>query len=207
MQITVFGASGKVGRLVTAELLGRGHDVRAFVHSQTNLPDDQKLTVLQGDIRDQAAVTSAVSGSQAVLCALGSWGTKSKDIVSSGMRTIIPGMSQAGIERIVSLTGADARDVADRPSAMQSLTHSAIGLFAPSILHDGEEHIRLLRGSDLDWTVLRSPVMTNGGNLYKLSLGQPKPWQTIPRRAVAKAMADQLDGPSYSQAAPYIHKA
>lgn len=207
MRITVFGASGKVGRLVVAEALRRGHHVRAFVHSQTDLDDDPDLSVFQGDVHDQAAVTDAVNGSQAVISTLGSWGTASKDIVSSGMRCIIPAMQQTGIERIVSLTGTDARDAGDRPNILQHLTHSLARIAAGRILHDGEEHIRLLRQSGLDWTVLRSPVMTSGGNLYKLSLVAPKPWHTVPRRAVAKAIVDQLDGPGYSQRSPYLHRA
>ncbi len=124
-QITVFGASGKVGRLVVAELLGRGHNVVAFVHSQKLTEKDfvrdsvhdakatKNIRIVQGDIYNAVQVAAALSGSQAVISVLGSWGTKRKDILCSAMRAIIPAMEQQHIQRIVSLTGHDARTEGD----------------------------------------------------------------------------------------------
>lgn len=206
MVIAIFGASGRVGRLVVTEALARGHSVRAFVHHTDNLPDHPKLVTIQGDIHNRQAVTEAVHGSQAVVSALGSWHTPSKDIVATAMRSIIPAMEAGGIDRIISLTGTAAYDISDKPTLLRGCSHLLTRLIANRILADGEEHIKLLRASQLDWTVLRAPAMTNKAQIfYKLSL-QPVPiWQTIPRRAVAKAMLDQLDGAGYTAAAPFIH--
>lgn len=207
MVITVFGASGRVGRLVTAEALARGYSVKGFVHSHNNLDNHPNLAVISGDIHDSHAVTTAVQGSQAVICSLGSWGAASKDIVSTGTRHIIPAMQSCGVERIVSLTGADAFEAGERPTMLRRFSHSFARLIAGKILTDGEEHIRLLESSELDWTVLRAPVMTNGDSIfYKLSLKPLSHWHTIPRKAVAKAMVDQIDGSSYSKAAPFLHR-
>ena len=37
MHITVFGATGKVGRLVVDQLLARGHTVTAYVRDRTKV--------------------------------------------------------------------------------------------------------------------------------------------------------------------------
>jgi putative NADH-flavin reductase len=206
MVITIFGASGKVGSLVVAEALSRGHQVRAFIHHSNALPDHPNLSIEHGDIHDKEAVEQAIVGSQAVVSALGSWGTPTKDILTVATGNIIPAMHSAGIERIVSLTGSDAHDVHDNPSLSRKLTHALIGLVGRKILNDGEQHIRLLRASELDWTVLRSPIMSNGARIfYKLSLRPVVAWPPIPRRAVAKAILDQLDGAGYRKEAPFIH--
>jgi putative NADH-flavin reductase len=206
MVIVIFCASGKVGRLAVAEALARGHVVRGFVHHNPSFDPHPNLHIIRGDIHDKKAVDAAVQDGDVVICTLGSWGTKTKDIVSAGTRHIIPAMERHGIERIVSLTGAGARDNADRPTLLRRLEHVSASIIARRILADGEEHIRLLRASQLEWTVLRSPIMTSNPRIfYKLSLQPPKPWQTIPRRAVAKALLDQLDGPAYARAAPFIH--
>jgi putative NADH-flavin reductase len=205
MLIVIFGASGKVGRLAVAEALARGHRVRAFVHRHSNLPANPALVTVRGDIANPEEVLAAIQGCEAVISTLGSWGTASKDIVATGVRHCLPAMKQAGIDRIITLTGAEARDATDKPKMFQRLTHILAKLAAGKILADGEEHIRLLRGSGLDWTALRSPVMTGSPRIfYKLSLSPPNPWETIPRRAVAKAILDQLDGPAYSKTAPFI---
>jgi putative NADH-flavin reductase len=207
MIITVFGASGRVGRLVVAEAIARGHTVKAFVHRTNVLGDNPHLTIVQGSVHDRRAVAAAVYGSQGVISTLGSWGSPRKDIVSTGMRSIIPAMESAGIERIVSITGSDAYDSTDELTLRRRCSHLFARIAAGKILADGEKHIKLLRTSSLDWTVLRSPAMTNGARIfYKLSLQPVASWQPIPRKAVAKALLDQLDGPGYSAAAPFLHR-
>ena len=87
------------------------------------------------------------------------------------------------------------------------LSHVAFGLIAGKVLRDGEEHIRLLQDSDLDWTVLRSPVMNEVGGLgYGLSDQQPAPWNSIHRQAVARAMVEQIEQSNHYRSAPYLHR-
>ncbi len=207
MIVVVFGASGKVGRLVVAEALRREHSVRAVFHkTKPDLDDDNNLDLIQVDRADAEAVTKVIIGAEAVISTLGSWGTASKDIVSVAAKHYIPAMETQGITRIISLTGAEAYDITDKLTPLRRITRTAARLVAHKILFDGEEHIRLLRASKLDWTVLRSPVMTSRPRTdYKLSLTAPKPWNVISRRAVANALLDQLDGPAYSRAAPFIY--
>lgn len=205
MRITVFGASGKVGRLVVARALERHHQVTAFVHSHSPFEPHPQLTIIQGDVHDAAAVRKALTQSEAVISTLGSWHTPSKDIVSSAMRAIIPVLQAGPHKRIVSLTGGGAYAPGDRKTLVYRLGHALFSVVAGKIIRDGEEHIRLLAASSLDWTVLRAPVMTNQHlSSYTLSLRAPAPWQLIPRKAVARALLDQVEGPAYNQRAPYI---
>jgi putative NADH-flavin reductase len=106
MKITVFGANGNVGRLVVENALHQGHEVIAFIHGDNPFKASDKLSVIKGDIYNQKDVEKALNGSQAVISTLGSWGTPNKNILSAGMKNIIPKMQDAGINRIISLTGA-----------------------------------------------------------------------------------------------------
>ncbi len=205
MQLTVFGASGKVGRQVVALALQQGYQVVAFVHSQDPFAADDKLKVVKGDIHDRAAVAAALAGSGAAISALGSWGTKQKDILASGMRAIIPAMEQIGVTRLVTLTGAGAYWSGDQPSVLDKLSHGVMRAAAPKILRDGEEHLRLLEASKLEWTCLRSPVMRGGNTRYRLDLRPPPLWAAIPRPAVAQALVNQLKNHDYVRSAPFIH--
>ena len=208
MQITIFGASGKVGSLVVEEALRRGHTVIAFTHSRDLFVPSNKMGVIKGDIHRAEDVQKALKSSDAVISTLGSWHSKSKDILSSAMKTIIPAMEAAGITRIVTLTGAGAFDEKDNPPAGQKIAHAVLGSFAGKILQDGEQHMRLLRASNLDWTVIRSPVMSSfGGEHYKLSSKLPKLFDLVPRKAVATALLDQLQSPEHVRDAPVIYRA
>jgi putative NADH-flavin reductase len=207
MRITIFGASGKVGRLVVRSALDAGHDVTAFVHHDPKFAEHIRLKVMRGDIHDSTDVAKAVKGANIVISALGSWGTRSKDIVSSGMANIIPAMEAGGAARIISLTGADARAEGDRLGLIHRFTHVAIKVTPPrKILADGERHIWLLERSGLDWTVIRSPIMNEKGDAkaFSLSADRPAPWATINRRSVALAMLNLIDDNSHSRQAPFI---
>lgn len=206
-QITVFGANGHVGRLVVAELVNRGYEVVAFVHNQSNFVETSRLRVFEGDIYNSQDVKLALEGSTAVISALGSWGAPMKNILTVGMKYIIPAMKSHGIMTIISLTGADARAKGDELGLIHRLTRPILAVVMGKIMADAEQHIQLLEKSDRDWTVIRSPIM-NGRNprhdRYKLDVRRPFPWQTVPYRLVALSMVNSLQDRTWNKEAPFI---
>jgi putative NADH-flavin reductase len=206
-QVTIFGANGNVGGELVAEAMRRGYRVVAFVHSSTTLTAGSQLTIVHGDIYHASDVGAALHGSDIVLSALGSWGTPNKDILTVGMRHIIDGMTRLGIDRIISLTGAEARATGDELGAIHRLTHLVLQLAAGKVLADGERHIALLEQSALDWTVVRSPVMSSklpDEGTYSLSLRRPLPWQKVSRQFVVQAMIDAVHDRTWKRRSPYI---
>lgn len=205
-KIVVFGAGGQVGSLLVEYALADGHAVTAFVHRHHHLPDHPSLTIIQGDVYNTGDVTRAIDGANVVMSALSSWGTKKKDVLSAAMKSIIPAMQQRGVKRIISLTGAEARAAGDHLGIIHRFAHFGIGIVGGPVLRDGERHIQLLEQSNLDWVVVRSPIMrTSTSQGYALSLDRPLPWALINRPAVARAMVDQLTDDSHLRQAPFIH--
>ncbi len=207
MNIVVFGASGKIGRRVVNLLLQKDYNVKAFVHNHNPLNEDKNLTVFKGNIYSVQDVDNVIKGSDLIISTLGSWNTKNKDVLTSGMEIIIPAMKKNKITRIISLTGADAKSSNDKYSFISSFSHVFFSMIAKKILIDGERHISLLEKSDLDYTVIRSPVMKNGKTkTYRLSSQYCKPWESITRTSVAEAIVDQVTDNNYLKNCPYIHK-
>ncbi len=207
MNVVVFGASGKVGQKVVAELLVRGNIVTAFVFGSSPFLDHINLKVIQGNVKNYDNVLQALKGSDVVISTLGSWGTKTKDILSAGMKNIIPAMEAENIKRIISLTGADAHASGDKVGIVNYLSRTLFGFIAGKVLKDGELHIHMLEDSNLEWTVLRSPVMNEKGHKkYLLSNKLPKPWATINRDAVATAMVDLIATKKWIQKTPIISR-
>jgi putative NADH-flavin reductase len=207
MKVVVFGASGKVGSIVVEMLLKKDHQVWAFVHSSNPFKDDPNLKILKGDIYNTKDVEQAIKGVEVVISTLGSWGTKRKDVVSTGIKNIIEGMNDHKVKRLISLTGSDALAPGDSKTLASRLTHLMISLSpASKILSDGEKHIELLAASNLDWTTLRSPVMNAKGNIsgYELTDKRPLPIATINRSSVAAAVVNLVEDKKYLSRAPYI---
>lgn len=204
--LVVFGANGRVGRLIVEYALADGHYITAFVHRKHDLPDSPLINIVQGDIYNIADVEKALRGADAVVSALGSWGTPKKDVLAAAMTNIIPIMQKLHINKIVSLTGADARARGDTLGLLHRMSHVFFSLIAGKVLRDGERHIRLLEASNLDWVVIRSPVMRPVKSItYTLNDIRPMPWASVQRSAVARAMLTEAVRPSRSQGAPFIH--
>lgn len=206
MKIVVFGASGRVGRLVIEKLLERDYEVVAFVHRTNNFVAHPKLTVFQGDIHNKDDVAKALTSCDVVMSTLGSWGTPTKDIVSTAIQNIIPAMKETGLSRIITLTGTAVRASTDIMKPIDKLLYRIFGLIAPKIQKDGEAHVILLEASNLEWTILRSPAMRSRGKFGspKLSLSAPSPFATAHRQDVASALIDQIDDSSFVSKAPFI---
>ncbi|MDB5186871.1 MAG: NmrA family protein [Candidatus Saccharibacteria bacterium] len=204
-QVTVFGANGKVGSLVVAELLARQYSVIAFVRGSNPFPVNPHLKVVQGDIYDEESVAAALVGSSIVVSTLGSWGTPKKDVLTAGMMHIIAAMKAQQITRIVSLTGAESRASGDQLGVIHRLMHLGLYIVAAKVLADGEKHIKLLQQSNLDWMVIRSPIMTSLPiATYRLGDKRPLPLQLVSRRSVVLAIADTVSNGVFSKQAPFI---
>lgn len=106
MDVTVFGANGRVGTLVVRRALDRGHRVRAFVHSNDPFDPHEHLSVTAGDVADADAVDAAVKGAVAVISTLGAFRRGTGPVLAPGLRTITQAMREHGSPRLVTLTGA-----------------------------------------------------------------------------------------------------
>ena len=207
MQITVYGASGKVGQRLVAELLTAGHSVVAFVHHQNPFSEQAMVKVVSGSVDDFLAVAKAAASSQVLISTLGSWGTPAKTVVSTGTAAMIAAAAEHRITRVITLTGASAFGAHDRPTVLDQLSHSLLRLIAPKILRDGEVHLRLLEASSLEWTCLRSPAMLGfGRSNYRLVNRLPSVIATIPRQAVVQALVDQVSDSTRYQQAPVVSR-
>jgi len=207
MYIVVFGASGKIGQLLIPLLIKDGHIVTAFVHSTVPFAEDAHLKIIKGDIHDEADIVQALKGQELVMSTLGSWHTKSKDILSSAVELIVPLMQKNGQKRIITLTGSGARVTGDNTSLFESISHYAITLIAGKIIRDAEDHNTLLEQSSLDYVIVRSPVMNDRSTeTYKLNDTAPGALETTSRSSVVAALRDLVSSSQFNRSAPYIHQ-
>jgi putative NADH-flavin reductase len=207
MQITILGAGGRVGQLVTEISLARGYEVVALVHSHSPYVEHAGLTVVKGDIYERSTIDHVIRGSQAVISTLGSWHTPQQNVLEQAMLALIPEMQSQGIRRLITVTGSAALLERDHARWYQKIDHLFLKIIAPKVLRDGEAHLRLLSASNLDWTSIRSPVMTKQtATQYRLRATLPTGMKFISMRAVATALVDQIYQTTFFHQAPIIDK-
>ncbi len=158
MQLTVFGATGMVGKQIVKQALGIGHQVKAFGRNIESLIDtdvsNEKLTAIKGSVFDKDSVYNAVKGSDAVLSALGGSFDGTDKTRSLGIKNIIEQMNKAGRKRIVALGGMAILNAPDGGLLIDKPDYPEI--YKPV----GKEHLQAylyLKESLLDWTIVGAP--------------------------------------------------
>ncbi len=189
-------------------LLAEGYDVFAAAYKHDIFQGTPHLYVKQLDIHDTQAVAKVIDGTDAVVSCLSNWGSEAGDVLTAAMKAIVPAMDKHGVRRIVSLTGNAAFTPDDEPTFVQKANRVMLQKLAPNVLADGEEHMAVLRASDVDWTIIRSPVMNNlGSEKYKLSAKLSGGAATINRQSVARAIVEQLHDGTWLRQTPTIWRA
>ncbi len=197
MNVLVIGATGRTGRLLAQSALERGHEVTALVRAPERLgPLASRLQVVQGDVLDGGAVSDAVDGREAVLVALGT-ARRHKDpaVNALGTLNVIRSMQRYGVRRLVVLSATGTRPGRDPE---QSWLHERVvkPLFDGAAYDDLRRMETSVRQSELDWTIVRVPALTDGPARggYRVGPGFSLPdGRRITRADVAAFMLDELE--------------
>lgn len=207
MKLAIFGASGRTGRQLVRQALERGHAVRAFVRTPSKLDlKHAQLEIVRGDVQDADAVGRAVEGVDAVLSALGPTSNKPEPQVTRGTRHIATAMGLHGVRRLIITAGAGVGDPDDRPNVMNRLLERALKLMARHVYEDMLGAAQVVRDSDLDWTIVRLPRLTDDPPAPRVRadyLGGDVGIR-IGRADAAAFMLDQLETDRWLQRAPVI---
>lgn len=172
MKIVVFGATGGAGSEIVAQALAAGHQVTAFVRNPAKLSlQHPNLSLFQGDVMDAAAVEQAIAGQEAVISALGPARPPVAGMMETAARNIVAAMDKHGVRRLISTTGAGVRDPQDQPKLFDQVMMGLLRLLAKDVLADSAANAAVLRGSNLDWTIVRFPRLTNGPQTGKYRAG------------------------------------
>lgn len=200
MKVAIIGASGFVGSAILAEALQRGHIVTAIVrHPEKISVQHANLTVKQADVANAATVAAAVAGNEAVISA---FNAPDKDTYVKAIHAITDGIRQAGIKRIIAVSGAGSLEIAP---GLQLLDTPEF----PAQWKDGANATRqafyvLREQNDLDWTAF-SPAaeIFPGERTGKFRLGKDqlvtdeKGNSKISTQDYAIALIDELEKPQH----------
>jgi putative NADH-flavin reductase len=183
VRIVVFGAAGGTGRLVVGQGLARGLEVVAFARNARALAELAPTSIVEGDARGDEAVKEALEGADAAISVLAiPSGDEDTTRLSDATRTIARRMAMTGPGRLV--VTANTTIFHDRE------VHDPYRVVAAEHRRD----LAMLRGSDLRWTVLATPLLTDdpGVGEYASVIEGPPPGKSIPRSDFATASLDGL---------------
>jgi len=158
MKIALFGATGRVGGEVLKKALTEGHEVTVLVRSPEKLEVHDLLTIIQGDVFDETAITKAIAGANLVFSALG---TDKTTTLTEAVPNIIKSMKETGIRRIVTIGTAG---ILQSRIEREKLRYEA-GDSNRRLTFAAQEHHKvyeLLQKSALDWTIVCPTYLPDG---------------------------------------------
>jgi len=211
MKLTIFAATGGIGRQLLEQAIAAGHDVTAVVRSPEKLSGGA-VRVVHADLAapEPAALESAVNGSDAVLSGLGPRSNADAGIAARGTAAIVAAMQASHVRRIVVVSAAPVGTVPSpgrpRPPRhdpgdgffMRHLFSHVAGALFGKVYTDLAQMEDVLRDSGLDWTVVRPPRLSSkpGTGRYRTAYGQNgRGGWIVPRADVAQLMLRAVGQP------------
>lgn len=163
MNIAILGATGRVGRELTALALQDRHRVTALVRDPDKMTVTsgrlgERLILVKGNALNKEDIARVLHGQDVVLSALSTDGATT---LSAAMPLIIDAMHKEGIKRIVTIGTAGILQSRIQPHLLRYESAES----RRKLTRATEEHHKaydLLRQSGLDWTIVCPTYLPDG---------------------------------------------
>jgi len=151
--------TGATGKQLIEQALAAGNQVVAFARNPSRISaSHERLTIVQGELTDTAAIVRAVSGADAAISVLGP--RAGEDIhsrpLTQGMQNILAAMQKTNVRRLIISSTPSAGDPNDLPHSR----FKALVAIVKSAMRPAYEEIvnvaRIVRDSDTDLLPSRS---------------------------------------------------
>lgn len=208
-KVTIFGGTGATGQLVIQKALSAGYSVNAYARTPSKISiQHPNLSIAEGDLTDIDKIEASVTGADAVISLLGPSGKSKGLVISSGIKNIINAMQKVGVKRLIATATPSYKDGNDKFQF-----GFAFGIFMVKVLlkdtyQDIVETGEQISKSQLDWTIVRLPMLSNSSSRSKLNIGYTGDGKvklfSLTRTDLADFLIQQLDDKTYLRQAPVI---
>jgi putative NADH-flavin reductase len=207
MKLLILGATGGTGRAIVRLASNRRHEVTILARSAKKARDLGASRIVVGDALDPAAVAQALKGAEAVISALGTPVSPFREVtlLSEASRILVGEMQQQGVGRLIAITGMGAGDTAGHGGFLFDRVFKPLML--RKVYADKDRQEAIIRGSGLDWTIIRPAVLNDKparGSVRALTDLSDFQGGSISWEDVATFILDELDSGRWRNKAPLI---
>jgi putative NADH-flavin reductase len=177
MKIALIGATGFVGSAVLNEALNRGHEVTAIARNTGKITiQGEKLTALQADAEDTAALAEILKGHDAVISAHNAGWTNPNyyDDFIKASASIEHAVKLSGVKRLLVVGGAGSLEIAPGVQLVDTPEFPAEYKVAAGAARD---YLNLIKKeNNIDWTFISPAINLHPGKrtgVFRLGTDQP----------------------------------
>ena len=208
IKVALIGATGKAGKYLLQQLISEGYSVRVLIRDQERFQITHSAIdkIVVGDVSQSECIESLIDGCTAVVSALGlGFPPSQPTIFSLATKNIIKAMSQAAIRRYILITGLNVDTRADKKGPVTKSATEWMYTNYPKTTRDKQREYELLLESDLDWTLVRLPLIQETKIINKIKVSTSDcPGASISATSLAVFVTEQLNSTAYIKRSPFI---
>jgi putative NADH-flavin reductase len=210
MNISIFGATGATGKLLTDRCLAAGNTVKVLARDPRSFHFAGYVETIQGDAKDPNAVRETIQGADIVLSALGARSLRKEDVLEVAVPLIVRFMQEQGVRRIIALGSAGAlpNSMDKQPAYRKWIVENIVyKTFLRWPVTSQRAQYAALSTSGLDWTMVMPPMLVNepAKGTYRIDPDALPPGASrISRVDVANFMMAQIGNPEWVGKGVYI---
>jgi putative NADH-flavin reductase len=209
MNITLFGATGETGQLLIEKTLAVGHNVTVFARTPSKISvKNERLTVVKGELTELSNIEKAVQGADAVISILGPTRETKGLVIADGIKNIISAMEKNGVKRLIATATPSYKDSNDKFQFSFAFAVFMIKTMMKDSYQNIVETGNLIAKSNLDWTIVRLPMLSNKLTTHKLNIGYVGDGKvnlfSLSRADLADFLLQQTEDKTYLHKSPLI---
>jgi len=148
MNIALYGATGKAGSRILAELLVRRHNVTAIARDPLKLKPHPHLAIKQGDVHSATAIAANIQGADALISAYAPPPGDTDQLITI-TQNFIAAVKQMQVPRFLYVGGAASLEVAPGVTLLES---GHLPIEWQAIARSHRDALNLIKKSDINWT-------------------------------------------------------
>jgi putative NADH-flavin reductase len=163
--LLIIGANGGIGRQTVNQALSAGHRVTALVRNTAKLPlSHPNLKIVQADVTLPLSLSGLFAGNDTIISAIGmnaGLNDRPTTLYSQGALNILREMKQAGLRRVFFISASAVETNPLLPFLARLASKYILQKLLANMYADLRLMERLVKETELDWTVVRPPRLTD----------------------------------------------
>jgi putative NADH-flavin reductase len=209
MKIAILGSTGFLGKVLLGEALRAGYQVRTLVRNPDKLGEFRnRVEFIQGNVFDANDIEETVLGTQAVLSTVGPPQKNPGDPhkYEQAMKDLVSAMEKQDIKRLIHVGGAvHSGGENESWTVGRRLLRLFLNVVSRPVLVAKQLEWEVLKGSNLDWTLVRPPHIVNGEPVGKVSADDGNLSRTkVNVEDLANFMLAQIHSKDWIRKAPLV---
>lgn len=203
--VGIIGVTGKVGKHLVNKALDNSYNVKILVRNSKKITSIyHNVDVLEGDATKVNDVRNLLKDCDVIISSVGQ-PPKADPIYSIVTKNVLEVMKEFKITRYLVVSGAPVNAPQDRKNLFNKFIAVMMRFLYAKMMSDKQKELDILMDSNVDWTLVRLPLVKEGNPIGKIkeSLENP-PGTKVDNIDIADFLIKQISSNDYIKACPFI---